>query len=176
MGFPMSCQMLTGIWKVFNFWMASNWDSKVLLGRNREWVEVEGWAGRKVWGWGTSPTRREEKVAERRLIRTSGGLIVEQPCGQLWGFGGCSCGVIYVAWAGGEEGQWWLYPSPQGSLSGPGDMGYSDLGLWYPVRIPSFLQRSGILKRKLALGYGPFWNRACLVLLHFLSEPFKKKT
>lgn len=71
--------------------------------------------------------------------------------------------------------QWWLYPSPRGS-HGPGDMGYSDLGPWHPVRIPSFLQRSGILKRKLAVGYGPFWNRACLVLLHFLSEPLKKKT
>ena len=74
-------------------------------------------------------------------------------------------------------GQWWLCPSPQGSCSGPGDMGYSDPGPWRPVRIPSFLQRFGIVKRKLAVGYGPFRNRAAhLVLLHILSEPLKKKT
>lgn len=56
-------------------------------------------------------------------------------------------------------------------------MGYSDPGPWRPVRIPSSLQRFGILKRKLAVGYGPFWNRAAhLVLLYILSEPLKKKT
>lgn len=114
-------------------------------------------------------------MAERRLRRTTEAWSWSSPVGS------CEDSVAVVVessmWPGlvEREGQ-------GGSI--PGLAGQSQWtrrhGVLWPWTLvsseDSFFSFKGLgsSKRKLAVGYGPFWNRACLVLLHFLSEPLRK--